>query len=224
MIKLNKLELPNEIAEKIKERTALFAQLTNTDQLIPKSLTLAYKSSEIKELLRLETADKCAYCESKVSHIDYGDVEHLLPKSVFPHLRYNFENLTYVCGICNTKKGDYFSIDTPLLNPYKDNPEEHLMPVGPMVLRVTTSERGLVTQKKLDLNRSELIERRAERLETITTILDQVARTKTPDIRRVLLNQVAQECAADKEYSFVVRAYVAYVLAQISQSDSLPPP
>lgn len=214
MIKLNKLALPNEIAEKIRGRTEKFAQLSDAGQLIPESLASAYKSPEIKELLRRETADKCAYCESKVPHIDYGDVEHLLPKSVFPELRYNFENLTYACGVCNTKKGNFYCAETPLLNPYEDFPEEHLMPVGPMVLRIPISDRGLVTQKKLDLNRSELVERRQERLEAIASIVDQIARTKNPAIRTVLLDQVAQECDADKEYCFVVRAYVASVLEQ----------
>ena len=28
-----------------------------------------------------ETHGKCAYCESKIKHIDYGDIEHILPKN-----------------------------------------------------------------------------------------------------------------------------------------------
>lgn len=215
MIKLNKLALSNAISEKIQARIERYSALLDAGESIPESLASAYKDPEIKELLRCETADKCAYCESKVPHIDYGDVEHLLPKSVFPALRYNYENLTYACGVCNTKKGNFFSADTPLLNPYEDFPEEHLMPAGPMVLRSPTSDRGLITQKRLDLNRSELVERRHERLEAIASIVDQVARTKNPTIRTVLLDQLAQECEADKEYCFVVRAYVASVKAQL---------
>jgi len=216
MIRLNKLELPDDVAEKINERSVRYANLLAAGEPIPEALASAYKAPEVKELLRRETADKCAYCESKVPHIDYGDVEHILPKSSFPELRFSYGNLTYACGVCNTKKGNFFDQETPLLNPYEDFPEDHLMPVGPMVLRVPASDRGLITEKKLDLNRSELVERRQERLEATATLVDQIARTRNPAIRDVLRQQVEKECAADKEYSLVVRAYVASVEDQIS--------
>jgi 5-methylcytosine-specific restriction endonuclease McrA len=211
MIKLSKCDLPESISEKIRERTERFAILLAAGEPIPEALASAYKSPEVKELLRRETADKCVYCESKVPHVDHGDVEHLRPKSIFPELRFSYENLTFSCGVCNTKKGDFYCNETPLLNPYEDLPEEHLMPVGPMVLRAPASDRGLITQKRLDLNRTKLVERRQERLEAIATLLDQVARTQSAAIRAVLLDQVDQECSADKEYCFVVRAYVTSV-------------
>ena len=211
MIKLNKLALPDNIINKINERAANFAKCIADGVEVPYALASSYKAKDIKEFLRRETADKCAYCESKVPHIDHGDVEHILPKSIFPHLQFDYENLTYACGVCNTKKGSFYDAATPLLNPYKDLPEDHLMPVGPMVLRVPTSDRGLLTEKKLDLNRSDLVERRQERLEATATLVDQMVRTKSHAIREVLREVIEKECSADKEYSLVVRGYVANV-------------
>lgn len=216
MIKLNRLALPDSIAAKISERSARYFELVAAGEEVPEALSSAYKAPEIKKLLRQETGDKCAYCESKVPHVDYGDVEHILPKSVFPNLRYSYSNLTYACGVCNTKKGNFFNADTPLLNPYEDQPDEHLCALGPMVLRVSTSDRGLVTEKKLDLNRSELVERRQERLEAAATLVDQIVRTNNPAIRAVLRDQIVQECESDKEYAFVVRAYVAGIQDLVS--------
>ena len=88
MINLSKLTVPTEIEEKIKQRQQRYNELDASGEQIPDSLASAYRAPEVKELLRHETAEKCAYCESKVLHVDYGDVEHLLPKSKFPHLRY----------------------------------------------------------------------------------------------------------------------------------------
>lgn len=214
MIKLIKLNVPADVQSKINERTQRYKEIVDAGGEVPESLASAYKAPEIKSLLKSETADKCAYCESKVPHIDYGDVEHLLPKSLFPNLRYEYENLTYACGVCNTKKGDFYSADTPLLNPYEDDLESHLLAIGPMVMRAPASDRGFVTEKKLALNRSELVEKRMERLEAVASLIDQIARTENIVIRSVLLEQVKKECQGDKEYAFVVRAYVSSTLPQ----------
>lgn len=217
MIKLNKLVLPDSIINKIEERAASFSKCIADGVDVPDALASSYKAKDIKEFLRRETSDKCAYCESKVPHIDHGDVEHILPKSIFPDLRFSYENLTYACGICNTKKGSFYDAGVPLLNPYKDLPEDHLMPVGPMVLRVPTSDRGLLTEKKLDLNRSDLVERRQERLQAAASLVDQIVRTKNQTIRAVLREEIAKECLADKEYSLVVRGYIASVKSTLDQ-------
>jgi hypothetical protein len=40
-----------------------------------------YGSRTVKNALRKAQHEKCALCESKVSHIAYGDVEHFRPKA-----------------------------------------------------------------------------------------------------------------------------------------------
>lgn len=208
MIPLQKLSITRELEAAIEARTKRFLELKAAGEEVPKALEAAYKLPEIKALLKKETGDKCAYCECKISHVDYGDVEHIIPKSIKPELRFRYENLTFACGICNTKKSDFYSEKMPLLNPYVDSMENHLIAVGPMVLRVPTSDRGLLTQKKLDLNRTALVERRQERLESIATLVDQMVRTDDSSIRDVLVEEIRRECESDKEFAFVVRTYV----------------
>lgn len=208
MISLSRANISDELRAKIQARTDRFMALLAAGDEIPPSLEAAYRDPEVKAILRQETADKCAYCESKVTHTDYGDVEHIIPKTVRPNLRFVIENLTFACGKCNTNKGSYFDPDIPLLNPYVDDPSEHLIAMGPMVLRKSTSDRALVTEKKLKLNRPELVERRIERIEAIANLADQAARTSNASIRQVLLNQLRLECRNESEFSFTVRAFV----------------
>lgn len=212
MIKLRKRSIPAELAKKIEKRTETYLRLVSEGLLVPDSLASAYRAPAVKTLLKAETSDKCAYCESKVPHVDYGDVEHIIPKSVRPALRFSYENLTYTCSVCNTKKSDYHDTECPLLNPFVDEPSEHFMAAGPMVLRLPHSDRGLVTERRLGLNRSKLIERRKERIEGVAALIDQIARTSNPIIREVLRAEVEEECKTEREYAFVVRAYVAAAL------------
>ena len=39
-----------------------------------------YGHPNIKEKLKTTQHGKCAFCESNITHIDYGDVEHFRPK------------------------------------------------------------------------------------------------------------------------------------------------
>lgn len=110
------------------------------------------------------------------------------------------------------------SEELPLLNPYTDDPSDHLIALGPMVVRQPHSDRGLLTERRLDLNRAALIERRAERLNDVATLVDQIARTTSPGIREVLPAQASEECLADKEFSFVVAAYVAQVRSALADA------
>ncbi|MEE9118515.1 MAG: HNH endonuclease, partial [Calditrichia bacterium] len=40
-----------------------------------------YKHPINKDTLRRSSHDKCMYCESKISHIDFAHVEHIKPKA-----------------------------------------------------------------------------------------------------------------------------------------------
>lgn len=42
-----------------------------------------YGDKSVKEILKTMQYDKCCFCESKITHIDYGDVEHFRPKAAY---------------------------------------------------------------------------------------------------------------------------------------------
>lgn len=152
--------------------------------------------------------DKCMYCESKVAHVDYADVEHIKPKAAdkFPHLEFDWNNLGYACARCNIAKGDKYDPATPFVDPYAEDPADHLYACGAFVFARNGSERGEVTMRELALNRSALLERREERIKEINKALLALHRTQSPALRTAAREELQKEAEPDKEYSFIVAA------------------
>jgi len=88
-----------------------------------------YGHQSVKDALRAAQHDKCCFCESKISHIAYGDVEHFRPKAGWRQapseplstpgyywLAYAWSNLLFSCQLCNQRyKANLF----PLLDASK---------------------------------------------------------------------------------------------------------
>lgn len=85
-----------------------------------------YGAPDVKQALRAAQHDKCCFCESKLGHAQFGDVEHYRPKAGahqttadppargYYWLAYAWENLYLSCEVCNRRhKRSLF----PLLNP-----------------------------------------------------------------------------------------------------------
>lgn len=86
-----------------------------------------YGHETVKSILKTAQHDKCFLCESKVTHISSGDVEHFRPKGGYRQsvkdnlqkpgyfwLAYEWGNLFFVCELCNRRfKKNLF----PLLAP-----------------------------------------------------------------------------------------------------------
>jgi len=177
----------------------------------PGALQTDYRYPANKDALRAASSDKCMYCESKVSHLYFGDVEHIKPKARFPELEFAWGNLGFVCARCNSAKRDKWHDLTPYVNPYDEDPLTHLAPLGAFVVHRAGSERGEVTWRDIDLNRPELLERRMDRIDAIRTLVDKVNRTADPDLRNALKVELERETGRDTAYSFVARAALATV-------------
>jgi uncharacterized protein (TIGR02646 family) len=115
---------------------------------------------------------KCAYCESAITHIDYGHIEHFRPKAVpaYYELAVDWDNLLLACGRCNgaENKGTKFpgaGAGGPLVNPTEEDPSVFLrfdFDVATKLANVLdVSERGETTWKTLGLNRPDLARRRS---------------------------------------------------------------
>ena len=86
-----------------------------------------YGDRSVKEILIKAQHDKCFLCESKITHIDYGDVEHFRPKKAFRQsdhdnlnypgyywLAYDWKNLFLACKLCNQRhKKNLFPLENP---------------------------------------------------------------------------------------------------------------
>lgn len=87
-----------------------------------------YNQDEVKTSLKNMYHSKCCYCENNFIASSYGHIEHLKPKanSNFHHLSFEWDNLHWICQICNTNKGNKWDITNPIIDPTVDEPEEHI--------------------------------------------------------------------------------------------------
>lgn len=86
-----------------------------------------YAHATVKSVLKTMQHNKCCFCESKLSHISYGDVEHFRPKAGYQQskeealekpgyywLVYDWNNLLLSCQICNQRyKKNLFPLKNP---------------------------------------------------------------------------------------------------------------
>jgi hypothetical protein len=139
-----------------------------------------YNHPQIKAALIEETSGKCAYCESKLLHVTYGDIEHIIAKKVKPDFTYEWDNLTLACDICNTNKGKREG----LIDPYTDKIDTYLRFRGPMLNALPGSEVGRATVVLLDLNRPPLMEMRREKIDELNLRLEEILKTKDDNARQ----------------------------------------
>lgn len=167
-----------------------------------------YRHAEIKTEVALETNGKCAYCESHVTHQYPGDVEHIIPKGVFPRLTFTWSNLSFVCYWCNNHKHDKVDKSCKLLNPYLDLIDDHLRAFGPLVLHVNNSKRGELTHKEIKLNRKELIERRIEAIKSLQNLIDKFENETSIGLKEILRQELIESTSPEKEFSFYLKQYL----------------
>lgn len=159
-----------------------------------------YAHDEIKKRLIDLQHGKCCFCESKITHIAYGDVEHFRPKKGYRQnrgdtleypayfwLAYDWDNLFFSCELCNQRhKENLF----PLINPASraTNPNQDWRNEEPLFIHpdfddpedhITFQEafikamsiRGQETILNLGLNRDELLEYRNEAFDEVQSLI-----------------------------------------------------
>jgi uncharacterized protein (TIGR02646 family) len=84
-----------------------------------------YGAKSVKSALQKAQHGKCAFCESKITHIAPGDVEHFRPKAGYRQrpdgplirpgyywLAYEWSNLFFCCPLCNRRfKRNHFPLE-----------------------------------------------------------------------------------------------------------------
>ena len=206
MIRLRKGPKPQILVDNESAWTGELLDFLNRTEQPPKRVKGRYNNPQIKMALVRETNGKCAYCESKFEHISYGDIEHVTPKSDEPTLTFEWTNLTVACDVCNTNKGTTFY--DQIVDPYVDEPSDFIRFYGPLILALPGSDKGRITEALLNLNRSALLERRAEHLARARDALETIARTKNVQLKTVLRNDFAKVWLIEvAEFCAMARAY-----------------
>lgn len=140
-----------------------------------------YRHEKIKDALVKMFHGKCAYCESKITHIDYGHIEHFKPKGdpAYRFLTFEWTNLLIACAVCNgaEHKGKKFPLAAnggPLINPCDEEPKEHFDFVYDQTAKLATvvgkTTRGTTTEKLIGLNRNDLRELRSKKVQMLLAL------------------------------------------------------
>lgn len=209
MIQLKKLDKPKVLVKNAEKWTKTVMSYVNKDQEIPKNHKNKYNHSEVKTQIKNETNCKCSYCESHVTDQYPGDIEHIIPKAIYPRLTFNWSNLTFSCYWCNNNKRDYVAKhEAKLINPYKDEISQHLVFLGPILIHVNESKRGELTWKKIGLNRKELIDKRTDKILELKNLIDKYQREELPELKDILLNEIKEFSSSTKEFSYACECFL----------------
>lgn len=161
-----------------------------------------YGHKDVKDALINLQGGKCCFCESKITHISYGDVEHFRPKAGWVQdeeelikpgyywLAYDWNNLLLSCQLCNQrhKKNQFpllhsfsralshhdnlLSEEPVFIHPANDEPENFITFKENIPVSIDRNLRGKNTIARLGLDREPLNEQRLSRLNMVRDIYD----------------------------------------------------
>lgn len=211
MIKLQKLSEPHILSINKEEWKKELMKLISSWANIPDSKYKKYNQPEVKDSIKKECFSKCMYCESKVEHITDLHIEHIKPKAKdkFPELTFEYENLWLACPECNMNKSDIFDTTLPFINPYIEEPDEFFYACWPMIFPKTWNRRAKLTELIIKINRTELVAKRIERINTLRWLLESFESEKNWTLKAALKKEISIEIEKDKEYSFCCVKFIS---------------
>lgn len=170
-----------------------------------------YNHKQVKDSLKIMFSGKCAYCESHITHIGYGHIEHFRPKSKFPDLCFTWDNLLLGCEICNGKyKGDKFPESNEgglFINPVDENPDEffdfEFDPDTGVAIVISKNVRANTSENEIGLNRSELVKHRSY---VVRKMVFAAIKAKDGDLDGIA--EIKKCCQKEEEYAAFARALV----------------
>lgn len=169
----------------------------------PEALKTNYKAPINKRALIGSSHGKCMYCESRVTDVYFGDVEHIRPKEKFPDLENEWTNLGFVCAKCNNAKRNKWFNETPFIDPYSEEPNDSIAALGQWLFARPGSDTGRITLHEIELNRPELLQNRLEKLNRIQDLMDLIAKAPNDAVRNALFPRLEAELATEAEYHLV---------------------
>lgn len=209
MIRLTKLNKPSVLEQSGPVWQAEYLAAKNGNCLT-KTIKFRYRHPDIKQALVAESHGKCVYCESKITHVYPGESDHILPIHHRPDLIVDWANLAFVCTECNRPKSDYYNQAEPLINPFIDEPADHLLFFGPAVLG--RDNKGYLTRRQLNLTRLSLIERKQEQIERVNVLVTRWQETSDGPTRDFMRDEIVSYARDPAEFAATIRAYLFQAL------------
>lgn len=197
-----------------------------------------YGHDDVKSALCAAQQGKCAFCESQITHIAYGTIEHFRPKGGFRQrasgplerpgyywLAFTWDNLLFACQLCNQRhKKNQF----PLLDPaqrarsHRDD-VSHEQPtfIDPAAedpalslsfrdeVPFPKNKRGRTTIRALGLDRKPLQDKRKELLELLRLTFLVAFVLRAPRAEARSARDLLRRAVSDAgEYAAMVRAAI----------------
>ena len=144
----------------------------------------------------------CSYCERIIKPIQ--EVEHIQPKSIYPHLKNQWENFLLACSNCNATKGaKNFPLDTYYL-PDRDNtffPFDYLQD-GSIVIRtslnITQQQMAHTTLELTGLDKTNCVK---DRIEVWITAQECLSGLQQQPQNEQLKNQIIRNALSEGSFS-----------------------
>ena len=197
-----------------------------------------YGHKKVKKELIEAQHDKCCFCESKITHISFGDVEHFRPKGGvrqtsksplgkpgYYWLAYEWSNLFLSCQLCNQRfKKNLFPLQNPrnrakshndITNAEKpifispdEDPEQYIAFRQEIPYASDDDPRGDATIKALGLDRDKLNDRRKDYYDKLQ-LIHETATLGLPLSLRKKAKALIDKCKQDSnKYASMVRCAV----------------
>jgi 5-methylcytosine-specific restriction endonuclease McrA len=145
MIKLELLPKPDKLTD------AFVAD--KTQEFMEDASRSPWTVSWLKEAVGGLSFGKCCYSEIRLGEEGkYMEIDHFLPKSLYPGKVMEWGNLVPACNLCNRTKGDHDTGLDPIVNPFSDNPKDYFYIKDGVYWPKGKSEKGRTTIHKLGLN------------------------------------------------------------------------
>lgn len=207
MIKINKPAPPQIIIDNqeqwtkdLNEAITLYGAYDKIPPEEKKSLLVHYRHDDIKQALFASSFNKCAFCECKPGESGNIEVEHFAPKSIYPDLTFDWDNLLPSCRKCNEAKSDFDTITEPIVDPSKTDPEKLFTYNYLRICPINNCPQEQAVKNTIDvynLNSSRLYDVRAKLIKSLTEYtdelkekLDSIAKADTPRKQKIRITKL----------------------------------
>lgn len=187
-----------------------------------------YRNASVRSALEKSSFGKCAFCECIPSEGGNLEIEHYNPKSLYPHLTFEWFNFLPSCRKCNGSKSDHDTGVEPIINPYDIDPKD-LFYFDDIEMKAAKSSLMFVAEKTIevcDLNTVRLWRPRANILislrifsRAIHEALEQLQDADTLRKKRIRLNKLREAIDTIEELTKPSAAYSSFCSHFLGRSE-----